>query len=271
MKKQLSKLALTAALALAITLTFTACEEKEAAKAPAPEVAKAEPPAPTLAPADSKGSSNVKLLESITDDKGNPEKKFEYDGQSRIVKIYEYSDGKLDNTQTITYISDDKVKVDETDYVKKGNTITYKYANGSIATLTINKEGFVVEEDSWIYKYNDGNLIKMEDKELGYQFYTEYNKYDNKKSPFSGSNTPKWLLFKLCRDKCLSKNNVIEYINVGDCGNGSDKCEYEYDSDGFPTKQTCKTSSEAFCEDEENTVTTSETTSTKHFKYLGSK
>jgi len=273
--KPTTKLALTAALALAITFTFTACEKKEA-KTAIPEVAEAAEQPPAKAPAESKRSSNAKLPESITCDDCNRIKQFEYDEQSRIVKIYEYElvtiyehkEGKLDKTITITYISDDKVKVTvtgssnySTDYVIKGNTIDNKYI--------INKDGFIVEDGYSEYGYKDGNLIYI-DKILEEGTSAGYE-YDNKKSPFSGSNTPKWLFFQLFdydyfgKAYYTSKNNVIEYRS-DECGGSTIKCEYEYDKDGFPTKQTCKKSVEG-CEYEGEAY--KETISTTYFTYLG--
>ncbi|MDR2694579.1 MAG: hypothetical protein LBB74_10260 [Chitinispirillales bacterium] len=191
-----------------------------------------------------KGSGgDVKLLESITDDSGNVLTKFEYDGQNRIVKRYEYSEGKLSSTTTVTY-TDNLVTVKENNgedvkkYVINGDTVT----EGS-TTLTVNKDGTIdgIFDENWecgcAYRYQDGNLIEGQCCVTT----TYYKGYDNKKSPFSNSGTPKWLF------KHLSKNNVLEK-RVPD-GDGMDEAhsarvqyEYEYDGDGFPTKQTEKMS-----------------------------
>jgi len=223
MKKQL----LSATLALALAFTLGCEEKKSAAKAtdstePAAEAvaepAKAEEAAKQVTPC--KISEKVKLLVSFTDEKGKPKEKFEYDEQNRIVKKYTYNEGKLYYIESITYSGDDLVTVEKTQgnnrnvikYVINGNTIT------------------VGEETLYVGTYQDGNFT-----ESAYAY-----SYDDKKSPFSNTNTPKWLMQILLYNYSASKNNVLLIEGTEEC---EDVCpptefQYEYDSDGFPTKWT---------------------------------
>jgi len=205
MKKQLTKLALTVALGLALAFIISC----------------------------GKGG-DAKLLEAITDENGNVQKRFEYDKQNRIVKI---------NDETITY-ANNLVTVGTKKYAINGNTIT---ADGN--SLTINKDGYIVvplgnscsEECPEYFVYKDDNLI-ADNSGIGIDY-----KYDNKKSPFSGSATPKWLMQILLGDASASKNNVVH--------SGSENAEttykYEYDSDGFPVSVTATSKYYEGCEQNE--------------------
>jgi uncharacterized protein (TIGR02145 family) len=257
MKKQLAKFALTATLTLAITFTLTACEEKkkqdgadtkatEAASeaGAAATVEKASVATPETETVCGNGGGSVKLLESATDEEGRVYK-FEYDKQNRIVKYnFKYPPIKTDDIMTITYNSDDWVTVeiveaktlpdkklpdkkDVTRYVRNGNTITREYTLGT-EEFTINKEGYIFRQG---YEYKDGNLIKSEDWDM-------YNTYDDKKSPFSNTNTPKWLLQTLFYMFNPNKNNVLEKHEDNGEGNGDFNYKYEYDREGFPIKVT---------------------------------
>jgi len=193
-------------------------------------------------------NGDVKLLESITDDNGNVKQKLEYDDKTRIVKIYDYS-GEAIKIKTITYNSESLITVEEmstksncaystnsgiypgysvdsTKYVKKGNSIM----NESDTLLTLNKDGYIVKKkESYgivTYRYENGNLVGKEGGD------DESYRYDDKKSPFSNSNTPKWLLLILGYN--ANKNNAVGYDGPGE-GSSS---EYEYDSEDFPTKMT---------------------------------
>jgi hypothetical protein len=194
---------LTATIALAITFTFNACEEK--------------------------GGGGGKLLETITTENGTL--KFEYDNQNRIVKI---------GDKTITY-SDNLITVGTEKFVIKGNTVTFDNKR-----YTIDKDGYILvyeeggERDGQIvygdgysakYTYKDGNLISFSGE--GHSDYS----YDDKKSPFSNCTSPKWLIQNLASN-FESKNNVIKSEGTDEGEKISSAYKYEYDSDGFPVKQT---------------------------------
>jgi len=205
-----------------------------------------------------KGNEKVKLLAGITDEKGKPESKFEYDERNRIVKIYQYSEGKLYSIETIAYSGDDLVTVEKissnernvSKYVIKGNTMTLNdnpftiNKDGSIARENLTgsrtytyEDGHEAESNFIPYTYQNGNLTKEGPDNSDNSIFS----YDDKKSPFSNTNTPKWLIQQLLRGDFASKNNVLS-ISTEVC---LDVCppteyQYEYDSDGFPTKQTWK-------------------------------
>jgi len=160
------------------------------------------------------GGSDVKLPECIADESGKCTTKFEYDKKNRIVKI---------NDDTITY-ADNLVTIGAKKYEVKGDTVT---VDGK--SFTIDKDGYIVKsKDGNLspYKYEDGNLINIFDDSSPFYYY------DDKKSPFSNSNTPKWVIQELFGAEFASKNNVSS------SGYGINQFGYEYDSDGFPVKQT---------------------------------
>jgi len=184
-------------------------------------------------------SCKVKLLESITDENGELIVKFEYDEQNRIVKIYERyryeTEKKISDSTTITYNSADLITMGTEKYVKKGNTINIEPGS---KTLTINKDGYVVKNYLGSpYTYQDGNLIKEGSDDNTHLLYS----YDDKKSPFSNSNTPKWLIQELQYGNYsdyAGKNNVVSKSSEGPDGGGSHEYKYEYDSEDFPIKKT---------------------------------
>jgi co-chaperonin GroES (HSP10) len=174
----------------------------------------------------------VKLLESITDDNGKALKKFEYDGQNRLVKIY-----SGDDITTIAYAGN-SVTVNDMKYVINGNTV--KVESGYPMTTFIDKDGYIVsrESEEWtsnmLYNYQDGNLTGVTMDECS----PSYEPYDDKKSPFSNSKTPKWLIQELFDIGDASKNNAIKYSSC----EGVDAYltfvnEYEYDGEGFPVRR----------------------------------
>jgi len=247
-----------------------AAQEAEAEKI-AREVAVAE--AAKIAEAIEKANgcavSNAKLLERITDENGRLLRKFVYDKQNRIVKIVskDYSTVEGEpvvwnaDAVTITYETDDKITV-ETIITKQyardeGSRSTKNFlrnGNKIIAgtdTSTINNES--VNNDGYESVYNDGNL--MRETEPNGVNDTEYS-YDDKKSPFSNSKTPKWLLPYI--GVSTNKNNILRQETSGGEISFSKTYEYQYDSDGFPTKE----KEEVYVEGEEQT-------GIMHYKYCG--
>ena len=171
----------------------------------------------TLNACEEKGGGNAKLLETITDQSST--RKFEYDKQNRIVKI---------DDKTITY-ADNLITVGNRKFAINGKTIT---ADGE--SFTINGDGYIVIppgsgcDGCEFFVYKDGNLTADNSGQgIGYE-------YDNKKSPFSGCTSPKWLMQILLGDVSASKNNVVK----SDHENATYTYKYEYDSDGFPVKVT---------------------------------
>jgi len=203
---------------------------------------------------DENGNDNdvVKLLETITERDGSYSK-FEYDEKDRIKKIYEYSNGEIWTTLTFAYNGDDLVKVSlvfsenpssiyENNYVRNGNTIIHADNDDDYSTtITVNNEGYATkivyirgdDEETNTFQYQDGNLTKWtrtrtEDGETSET--TVEPKYDSKNSPFLHCKTPRWYLWNcMYYDQrfmtIIWRNNFTGY-------------EYEYDRNGYPTKQT---------------------------------
>jgi hypothetical protein len=244
-------------MALAMAFTFLACEEKD-------KVAE---------------GGSVKLLEKGLGGAWG----LEYDVQNRIVKYNENA--------TITYNGDGSVIVErpysydmeKISLAKKGNTITENYIelfhdlSYYSYIITINEDGYIAKTERLgndngkeysevnTYQYQDGNLIsKKTDKrnQPGKAFDIEEHKYDDKKSPFYNCNTPKWLLQYLFGHLFASRNNVIETVFKGktsdDVYGTSTASKYEYDENGFPTKQTSI---------EKNNVAKYDNTTTTPFTY----
>jgi len=220
MRKQFTKI--TLAIALALTL---GCEEKS----------------PANIPSSVASTGEIKLLESSAKD-DKVKTIFEYDDKNRIISILKYN-GSDSNSITITYNANDSVivktvysdnSVELDTFVKNGNTIKV-----GTTTLTIDKNGYIIKKENgenWssTYQYKDDNLITEEDNR---NHSSSYN-HDNKKSPFSNTNTPKWLLLYLLNLDfyAVSKNNVVRYYHSGEVTSVG-FYEYEYDSDDFPTKR----------------------------------
>ena len=223
----------------------------------------------------------VKLLKSITTD-GICIEEFEYDDENRIVKInyfgeyinmITYKSGDLITIETV--FPENTERKDVINYVKKGNTITLNFIRHPLdnaASITLDKDENIAknetvgetEGDSWttsfIYQYRNGNLSKMtsgtyftyDTSETVYEY-----KYDDKKSLFHNCASPKWLIQYLIDSNYTSKNNVVERTSNNEQSvvkTSRNKYEYEYDSDGFPIKETM--TEEYYHNGEEHTNTT---------------
>jgi len=242
----------TIAAVLAITLTLFACEDKEKKQTPAEAVTVEQPVAEAEAAAEPTENiaSDVKLLEFITNKDGDVLKKFVYDKQSRIVKIYNnYSNGNFSSIITITYSTDNLVKVETInndgnikyteEFVRNGNTI-----ESTTGLLTINEEGYIVKDGRNTYEYKNSNLTIIQDNSDDERF-SSYS-YDNKRSPFFNTTTPKWLIQRLFDNdyhsrhyQYASKNNVISSSrNGGELGGIGCDHKYQYDKDRFPVAVT---------------------------------
>jgi len=196
----------------------------------------------------------VKLLETVTYPYGEYYK-YEYDSQNRITKWSRYnSSGELIQTSTLTYSGNDLVQAVYNsnvifEYTKSGNKITSTYSGDDSQTWDLNSEGQLVKYVAKIvgnsqvieYLYQNGNIVKRNYvytyAEGGtFETITEY-KYDNKKSPMYSCTTPQWYLISSFMDM-NSTNNMIEQKWTPASATGTDLYEYEYDSDGYPTKRT---------------------------------
>jgi len=217
---------------------------------------------------DNPDNAGVKLLDTETSGLYHS-RKFMYDNQNRLKEIWTYSGGKLYEKAIITYTGEDLTKleyayldeggefvvVDTRNYVKKGNTISYSMGVEIIegegvgsqnfnTTIILNNDGYPEKLEERLfnissvstYTYVDGNLTK-------YLYDTVFSSFANdpgeknytyraERSAFSGCNTPKWFMFHYYHDR--ASHNAVTSSSLPDGTPYS--YEYEFDSDGFPTK-----------------------------------
>jgi len=188
--------------------------------------------------------SGGKQLECIATEFGKCFLKFKYDEQNRIVEIYEYYHSRfrsmesLNWSHTLRFIYGDRgvVTVDfgggiNRDYAKNGKTITVNGMALGEEKFTINGDGFIAQKNGNIYEYKKGNLVGIKADKKESLNGIDYE-YDDKKSPFFGSKTPKWILQYFLEPYYAGKNNVVrsELENGGTL-----RYEYDYDADGYPT------------------------------------
>jgi hypothetical protein len=202
-------------------------------------------------------AGGVKLLETTTTVDGKM--KYEYDAQNRVVKMVSYYYDVISAWQTVTYSRDGSIKVarvfvsgseDETNFVRNGNTITVYAGDMLSETITLDNDGNIAKIERPVdvteYHYQDGNLIKREKNFiLSAQSAVGRFKYDDKKTPFYNCKTPKWFLQLFFFDGGHNNNIVERKYYYHDESTVTYIYEFEYDSDGFPVKQT----SDAFGED----------------------
>jgi len=201
-------------------------------------------------------NNGVKLPEKIISEDGSITK-FEYDDKNRLVKIFVCDNGELMGTFTITYNGNDLVSYalsydDDFSYYwgdvpdmsaqRRGNTI-YVNEGGVKHTINVNDEGYIVDYKTEHpmagvsvknYQYVDNKLFRIiEDG------WVRELRYDNEKSPFYNSNTPKWFMQFRFFDFALNNNVTAWKIVEGSTDHQYEyENEYIYDNEGFPTKQT---------------------------------
>jgi len=160
--------------------------------------------------------------------------KFLYSGND-LVKFECYTYGEIDG--------EDRDRHFIWNFSKNGNKITVLADDCySSATIELDNDGYPVKiGDNEVLEYLDGNLVSMSYFDTHYGWDTVTYRYDNKKSPFYYSNTPKWIpiYFYQYTDgnyflPFAIKNNLTE-IHYKTSGN-INKITYEYDDNGFATK-----------------------------------
>ena len=211
-----------------------------------------------------------KLPQHIIWDDGNIEvflvqAKFDYDDQGRIVKLIHTNNGGYDKVFTIDYKNKKSVKIDldgepHLTYKVKGNKISLtKSYNSEVEShdMTLDAQGYITEEVIYYvsaengykemkYQYQDGNLIS---ETKGHHSHSQrYNPtvveytYDDKKSPFTHSNTPLWVLHVLLQR--FTGNSMSPYISKNNLIESTESCEdydeaslfsflTEFDSEGY--------------------------------------
>ena len=210
---------------------------------------------------------DVKLLDTETEGLYHS-RKFMYDNQNRIKEIWTFSGGELYEKEILTYTNEDLTKLEyvylqkgeivltnTTNYVKKGNTISWsvgveiiegegKGAQDFISTITLNNGGFPEKLEQVLFnttsvstfKYANGNLTKYtydtvfssDNNDPGERNYT----YGTNRSAYSGCKTPKWFMF--LRFYEMASHNAVTKTSYPSAATYS----YEFDSDRFPTRCT---------------------------------
>jgi YD repeat-containing protein len=212
-------------------------------------------------------NNDVQLVETIsTNDELSL--KFEYNGQNRITKVFEYENGMIRYTSTLDYDSDGNLtsykKTDsenpEDDYtivISKpvNNKLTTIDTEGNLVTYELNADGLIIKIERsgsfvddvgnlieysalYTFEYKSGNLIKMTRKLTTYGIYSmttmliiTYD-YDDKKSPHYHCKTPKWFL-PIITDNYGNKNNV-KTKTEREAEEKINTWTYTYDDAGFP-------------------------------------
>ena len=236
----------------------------------------------TFSSCKSKKSSDVKLLEQLISDNGT-EWRFEYDSKNRIIKTYDYRNGELYLTKTVTYGKNNNVITltvkyadeesrrmnEEKKFVRNRNTIT---VDDYRKQIYVNDDGWLVGEKDpqpiedglysyEQYEYKDGNLIS-------YAVFLGHEKgdgkdviryeYDNRNSPFRNVATPPWLMREILGVHTGLVNNLTRSLPEFTRIDYYDTYEYsyEYDNEGFPVKQITKAVLYFGGEVEKHTITT---------------
>jgi len=183
-------------------------------------------------------------MEMTNDDKSCI--KFEYDNQNRITKVTNYNqEGDISSARVFVYNNAGELAsqiVDNFTYTctKNGNKITF-YSGGEIyVVIDLNAEGLPIKMDSDYYfieyKYMNGNVSEFrgcwKESSCDNLTYT----YDDKKSPFYYSKTPKWVLVY-----CLGydiKNNTNKHSGNVEYDYYTYTYSYTYNEFGFPLTRT---------------------------------
>jgi len=213
---------------------------------------------------------NIRLPVSLTttggwdDDISVTIQKYEYDTQDRLVKIETYYRESLYQTITITYESDDFIKVIEDNIDSSieryfniceydGIIITTNDPDDFESRIELNWFGYISRTETIYseaedeisgnpvvaYHYLNGNLLFSKGLQGPFFMGTEYFHYyvyDDKKSPYNNCKTPKWLL-QYFLGVTGFENNVIFIHAESHHSEDTARITYEYDSDGYPVKR----------------------------------
>jgi len=236
-------------LAIVLVVALMACNKGKVQK-----------PATEAGTTSTKKSNTTKLLVQIKDEEGSIVT-IEHDEKGRIVKLAYYTGDKFEYSRTITYneafgsiwveskpaegeeeFADGEIIYEKRELYK----IFYELGN-AWSVMTINEAGYILtDSNDWFragerhdhkYEYQDGKLTSKTSSvfiegELQSEVVSNF-KYDDHRSPFYKDETPIWLLQQLFEGFGLKNNLISTSDNVIDV-----TYEYEFDSDGYPTKRT---------------------------------
>ena len=188
---------------------------------------------------------------------GNKRVMYEYDNQNRIAKQNSYFNGQPNSVITFTYNAiGDLVEINEefpleptmnskTTFTKNGSKITWeRYGNNE---MELNSQGlpakFTNVDGTRTYTWQNGNVIKADGINWEDDYtWTETYTYDDNKSPFYYSKTPKWLLLWWEGSEYCNENNR----KTGTWDGGGVTYTYTYNADGFPETRTWSSFTETY-------------------------
>ena len=175
---------------------------------------------------------------------------YEYDVQDRIrKKTYYQSSGQIYSVSTNTYdaTTDDLLmRTNEfpqtpdlnntRTFTRNGNIITIANdKNFNVETIELDAQGFPIKfNDTETYVWDNGNVT-----EAKWDGVTTTYTYDNNKSPFHYSNTPKWVLWLYEYDGGYHNANNVKTETIDDGSTTTYQYEYEYYEYDLPKKRTC--------------------------------
>jgi len=138
------------------------------------------------------------------------------------------ADKAVENVKRLeSVINEEGDVVEKFEYDDKNRLVKIIFKTDSLM-ITYNTDDSVTV-GSRTYSKN-GNIVEEENSKVKYT-------YDDKKSPFFNTNTPKWLIqAELYSYGYGAKNNILQMND--DSEGDSEEYEYEYDSEGFAIKQT---------------------------------
>lgn len=169
---------------------------------------------------------------------------YEYNTEKQIIKSIDYKTGKRTKEQDnyFTYDVNGYVKTHKRKFLSKGkwieSTNDFNYEiNGSIINVKEINEG----EKRYTYEYNNDNLSYFVDHidEVVSEWYAprfDVITNDNQKNPYFEGFPLKFSLAWL-----YGKNNILKKRNSGSKNvkyNNTVTYQYDYNSDGLPTKKT---------------------------------
>ena len=181
---------------------------------------------------------------------GNLLKKIKYDDDGTVNQEFSYSNGRLikhyfRDEGTFEYAYDNQGRLSKKTRTLNGEQTTteYQYINNTIKTIYKDRNNSRDLEST--YHFSNGNLIREEDNQgtIVYEYDDKNNwQYKNNLAITTSS------AFSDPFDAIFSKNNVVKITARGSQGevrpgelsyeNTTVTFQYEYNSDGYPTKIT---------------------------------
>lgn len=174
------------------------------------------------------GNKVSKMNYSSNSPFGNAEAVFQYDGD-KITKItYNLAEGVI--TKTYTYANNRIASMKEVWEGYGTSEYTYDWIDDNHVKL--NKIGSEYYTDFYL---NNGNIVKIEDYFGGNVWNINYS-FDDKNSIFKNVEGFQYIIEE--GDLYFNRNNITKDVTTAGDNTFMTNYSYEYNSKGFPTKQT---------------------------------